>query len=270
MKRRIKTMILLGIKQFSDPYYQGFAAQIAFFMMLSLTPTLIVLSQLLGFLDISLDTLYDIASKYVIPETAKLLINLLSIKSAKTVNIVLIVTALWAASRTQFAIRRIANYTYSSGKTTGGFWKERIRSLETMAITLFTLAFVVVISVYGKTIFEVIAGRILDDTIIDTLWTFLRWPAAFALYFLMVTYIYFMISYDQMNIRDILPGSILGSVGMLAVTIFYSLYTNYAVNYDVIYGSLSSIVALMFWFYFLSWTLCLGILMNKVWKDTKN
>ena len=29
-------MILLGIKQFRDPYYQGFAAQMSFFIMLSL------------------------------------------------------------------------------------------------------------------------------------------------------------------------------------------------------------------------------------------
>ena len=43
-------MIILGIKQFSDPYYQGFAAQIAFFIMLSLVPTIIVISQLLGIL----------------------------------------------------------------------------------------------------------------------------------------------------------------------------------------------------------------------------
>lgn len=269
MIERAKTMTKLGIQQFSDPYYQGFAAQIAFFMMLSLTPTLIVLSQLLGFLDISLDTLYDIASKYVIPETALLLGNLLTIKSATTVNIVLVITALWAASRAQFAIKRFANYTYSSGKTTGGFWKERLRSIETMVITVFTLAFVVVISVYGKGIFEVIAGRLLDDTIITMVWRILRWPAAFTLYFFMVTYIYFMISYDQMNIKDILPGSVFGSVSMLGITIVYSLYTNYAVNYDVIYGSLSNIVALMFWFYFLSWALCLGILINKVWKDTK-
>ena len=55
---------------------------------------------------------------------------------------------------------------------------------------------------------------------------------------------------------------------MLVVTIVYSVYANYTVNYDIIYGSLASMVALLFWFYFLSWVLCLGIVFNKVWKDT--
>ena len=52
-------MVVLGIKQFRDPYYQGFAAQMSFFIMLSLVPTLTVLSQLLGVLEIPLDFLDD-------------------------------------------------------------------------------------------------------------------------------------------------------------------------------------------------------------------
>ena len=41
-------------------------------------------------------------------------------------------------------------------------------------------------------------------------------------------------------------------------------------NYDILYGTLSSIVALLFWFYFLAWVLCLGILINKVLDDTSD
>ena len=62
------------------------------------------------------------------------------------------------------------------------------------------------------------------------------------------------------------------SAGMLIVTLIYSKYTNYALsagNYNILYGSLASIVALLFWFYFIAWVQCLGVLFNKVWKDTK-
>ena len=50
-------MVSLGIRQFSDPYYQGFAAQLSFYIMLSLVPTVIMLSQILGIMDISLEFL---------------------------------------------------------------------------------------------------------------------------------------------------------------------------------------------------------------------
>lgn len=272
MKSRFTKMVFLGIKQFRDPYYQGFAAQMSFYIMLSLVPTLIVLSQLFGLFDIPLDFLGDWVEKNVAPNMAGTLKEVLQdsgSSSVATSNIVMIIMALWAASRAQFSMMRIANYTYTSGRTTGSFWRERIRSLKTMALTLFTLAFVAIIPVYGKLILQTIFGQIVEGTMIDTLWTYLRWPIAGALYFLMVSYNYYVLPNEKLGFREIVPGSIFGAVGMLVVTMFYSIYAKNVANYNIIYGSLASFVALMFWFYFLSWALCLGILFNKVWKDTK-
>lgn len=269
MKQRIFRMIALGIKQLRDPYYQGFAAQSSFFIMLSLVPTIIVLSQMLGFLDIPLNFLNGWIDDYVAPSMSETLKPLIDYKPAVTSNIVMIVMAIWAASRAQFAMMRIANYTYSGGKTTGTFWRERLRSMKTMVLTLFTFAFVVIILVYGKLILQTIFGQIIEGSIIDTIWTYFRWPLTATLYFLMVSYNYYVLPTEKMKFREILPGCIFGSVGMFVVTVVYSAYANHAVNYDIIYGSLASIVALLFWFYFLSWALCLGIVFNKVFKDTK-
>ena len=262
-------MVFLAIKQLRDPYYQGFAAQMSFYIMLSLVPTITVLSQLLGILDIPLDFLDEWIGDYVAPSMAETLKGLLSYRSATTSNIILIITALWAASRAQFSMMRIANYTYTGGRTTGNFWKERLRSLKTMSLTLFTLAFVAIIAVYGKMLLQLALGTLVEGTMIDTLWTWLRWPLAGVLYFLMVSYNYYVLPIEKLSFREIFPGSLFGAIGMLVVTIVDSAYANYSVNYDIMYGSLASIAALLFWFYFLSWALCLGILFNKVWKDTK-
>lgn len=271
MKSRFLQMILLGIKLFRDPYYQGFAAQMSFYIMLSLVPTLIVLTQLLGLLEISIDILIGWIDAYVAPKMADTMKDVLAARpsAAATSNIILILMALWASSRAQFSMMRIANYTYSSGQTTGGFFRERFRSIKTMAITVFTVAFVAIILVYGKMILTLMIGPIIDGSVIDTVWTWLRWPLAGTLYFLLVSYLYYVLPYEKLGYREILPGSCLGAIGMLVVTIVYSTYANYVANYDIIYGSLASIVALLFWFYFLSWALCLGIVFNKVWKDTK-
>jgi membrane protein len=265
-------MVVLGFRQFGDPYYQGFAAQIAFFIMLSLVPTIIVISQMLGLLHASLSFLNDWIDKYVssgMGETLKSVLGRQSFAGTVGNNIVFIIMALWAASRAQFSLMRIANYTYSGGRTTGNFWKERFRSIRTMLLSILTYAFVIVILIYGKQIMIVVFGRIVEDSLIITLWTYFRWPLAAVLYFLVVLYLYYVLPIERMNVKDIVPGSMLGAAGMVLITFFYSIYTNYIVNYSLIYGSLSSIVALMFWFYFLAWALVLGILFNKVWKDTR-
>jgi len=47
MGSRFFRMVTLGIRQFRDPYYQGFAAQIAFYYLLSMVPMVMLLSQLM-------------------------------------------------------------------------------------------------------------------------------------------------------------------------------------------------------------------------------
>ena len=90
-----------------------------------------------------------------------------------------------------------------------------------------------------------------------------------ALYFLMISYNYYMIPTEKVPFKDIVPGSIFAAVGFLAVTYFYSLYTTISTNYNILYGSFSNIVVLLFWFWFLAWVMCLGISFNRVWWATR-
>ena len=69
--------------------------------------------------------------------------------------------------------------------------------------------------------------------------------------------------------RKIMPGSVFCAIGMLVVTMGYAGYTAHAVNNNLLYGSMASLAVLMFWFYFISWVMVLGILVNKVWDDTR-
>lgn len=269
MGRRILKMVFLGIKEYKDPYYQGVAAQLAYFFMLSIVPTLIVLSQLLGIMDISLDFIEGWIRKYVESDMARALQYLVDYKPVASTNIVLIITALWAASRIQFGLTRITDYTYSGGTQIGSFWRDRVRAMLTLIITIISMALMIVLFVYGELIVKTLMGMVIDGSIMDKMITVFRWPVAGGLYFLMVSINYYVLPTKRLKYREILPGSIFTAIGMLVVTIFYSVYANHAVNYDLIYGSLASIIALLIWFYFISWVLCLGILVNKVWMDTK-
>lgn len=268
-KNRLRKMIILGIKQFSDPYYQGFAAQIAFFMMLSLVPTLLVITQLLGMLDFSTNHLELLLDQYVKTSAmASEIRNVLVSRPTTGNNIIFILLALWASSRAQFALMRIANYTYTGGRRTGNFWTERFRSWRTMFLTVFTYSFIIIILVYGKVILKLVFGGF-SKVPISWMWTYFRWPLAGMLFFLTVFYTYYILPQEKLEPRDIVPGSIAACIGLLIVTLVYSIYVNYAVNFNIIYGSLASVVALMFWFYFLAWVMVLGILFNKVWRDTR-
>ena len=141
-KERIKKMIVLGIAQFQDPYYQGVAAQLAFFLFLSILPTIILLSQLMGLFSLSLDSIQEWANINVTGEGMGALDEMLTYRPSGANSVFLAATALWAASRVQFALIRVTNYTITDGKSTGeGYVKDRLRAIKTIIITLFTIVF---------------------------------------------------------------------------------------------------------------------------------
>jgi len=273
-KQRLLQMVLLSIKQLRNPYYQGVAAQLAFYFLLSIVPALIVLSQLMGFFSISLELLGELIQDYVYEGAAEMLHGFIQSSSTGAMNVSFIIIALWSASKVQFSLIKIANYTITDGQSTGGgYFKDRFKAMKTILFTLFTLTFALIILVYGEPILRLVLSTInrgMNVGIeVDALLLFLRWPTAMALYFMMVSYNYYALPNQKVKFKDILPGSIFASVGMLLITYLYSIYATYIANFDIIYGSFATVVALMFWFFFLSWALVLGVLFNKVYHDTK-
>lgn len=270
-KRQIKETILFTIRQLKDPYYQGFAAQVAFYFMLSIIPLLILLSQLLGLFSISVDLIFGYIDNYFEGDIATIFKSILLGTPSGSINITLLILALWAASKAQFSLMRIANYTLTGGKGRG-YVRERIRAVKTIIITIFTIAFSVIILVYGDIILDIVISLLTTNTTIkytvSKFWLMIRWPVAMALYFLMVSYNYYVLPSEKVIYRKVVPGSIFASIAMLVMTYGFSIYTTYIVDYDVLYGSLASIVALMFWFFIMAWILGIGLIINRAWDYT--
>ena len=272
LRARLLKMFILTIKQLQDPYYQGFAAQVSFYLLLSIVPIFLLMTQILGIFDISLESALKLIESYTGREMSAMFRELFEFRSAGLSSVVFAAIALWAGSRASFSIMRITNYTLTGGKSTGrNYFIERFRVIKTIVITIFTISFSLIILAYGKLILEAILSvlRLDSQVYADNIWMWLRWILGFLLYFLMVSYNYYLLPTEKIPFRKMLPGSLFASVGMLLVTVGYSKYASSLAEYDLLYGALSSVVGIMFWFYLLAWVLCLGVLCIKVWDDTR-
>lgn len=270
-KTRIIQMITLGIKQFRDPYYQGFAAQLSFYFMLSVVPLIILLTQALG--AFFKENLYDavgwIISYLPAGSLSQQIESFLTYSFAGGWNVLFIFITLWGSSRAQFSMMRIANFTFTEGRTTGsGYFKERMRAILNMAITLLSVLLSILVLLYGGELLQAILANFYSDSDISKMWIVLRWVLTLILFFLMIVSNYYFMPTKKFKLKEIIPGSIFAAVGLFIVTWVYSVYISKIADYDILYGALASIVALMIWFFFLAWVLCLGLLFNKVWKDT--
>jgi membrane protein len=265
-------MFLLTWRKLQDPYYQGAAAEMAFYLLLSIVPLFILLSQLLGVFSISLGSIkewIDIESMLDV-EGADLILSMLDYSPSGANSVFLALTAAWAASKAQFSMMRITNYTLTDGRSTGrGYLRDRLRSLKTVVTTVFTIGFALIILVYGEMILKLVFGIVAGTEIAEMTWVLIRWPVAAVLYFLMVSYNYYVLPTHRIPFGAVVPGSIFASVGMMMVTAFYSGYSSVSSNYDLLYGSFSNFVVLMFWFYLLAWVQFLGVILNKVWWESR-
>ncbi|MGL4483421.1 MAG: YihY/virulence factor BrkB family protein [Anaerovoracaceae bacterium] len=268
--KRWKKMLILGVEKFSDPYYQGFAAQMAFYFFVSLVPIIILVSQIAGIIfnqeiEKAIVFIEEMGGEFITPQ----ILDLISYKTAGAMNVFFFILALFASSRAQFAMSRISNYTLSDGETTGkSYWIERGRAVLNMLLTMVTIIFALIILVYGEQILHMILSLFGLEKDSGNIWLWMRWPIMMVLFWFMICYNYYVSPSVKFPFRSIIPGSIFSTFGLLLVTMFYSKYVLNVAKYDILYGSLASIVALMLWFYLMAWVLYLGVLMNKVWNDT--
>lgn len=113
---RAKKMLFMMLDQFSDPFYQGVAAQIAFSLFLSIVPIFILMSQLLGLFSLPLSEVSKWINENVTMEGADALLSLLEYSPSGANNLFLAVIALWSSSRAQFAIRELPTILLRTAK----------------------------------------------------------------------------------------------------------------------------------------------------------
>ena len=273
-RKRVRKIILGVISRMKKPYYEGASAELGFFFLLSMVPLFTIFSELLGFFSISLDLIENWLSDYVSTDIAATLAQYFEYKPSGTISFFFILFALWAASKAQFSMIRIANYTYFGEDNSGrSFFRERVRAVVTIIVTILLMAFSLAILVYGEPIMK-LAALYVDGILglpfdMDQFWYLLRWPLGIAVYFLAITFINYSLPAKRMPVKKIIPGSVFASAGMLVVSWIYSYYASTFAAQNLLYGSLGSVVGLLIWFYILGSVLVVGIVLNAVWEETK-
>ena len=87
--------------------------------------------------------------------------------------------------------------------------------------------------------------------------------------FLILTFIYSRMPATNLPSREVLPGSITATIGIMVASIAYLIYIRYFFRLDAIFGALTSIIVLILWFFMMSFMLVFGIIVNVAFRDTR-
>ena len=305
MKKETIRKIAEGtIKKVIEPFYVGGAAELAFWLLLSLMPATILLAQLLQLFTLTMDAVKNMLGIYLTEEIQGLIVPLLQYTPRGGVTIFLILMALWAGSSAVFTLMRITNRAYGflpkKGSPVTMVIIERLRSILLTLLILLTMIFTFYVVVFGELIIQAVITYnsifLGNEYTFSEVWLVARWLIAFGLFFLMTYSIYnilpravplkmepvprgswpalraafkaWLVKY-RIESRRAVPGSIFSAVSMLIVTWIYTIYIRNITNthFNILYGGLSSVVVLLLWFYIISFIVIIGIQLNATWAE---
>jgi len=250
----------------------AFAAQAAFFIILSFFPFIMFLLTLLNYLPVSAEDLFLYISG-IFPETVKSILQTifseLMKKSSGTVLSVTVVAALWSASRGMLALVRGLNAVYGHKETRNYFYLRGVSMLYTLSFAAL-LIITLVLLVFGNRLYDFIIHRlpVLED--LALLIMSMRSLVTMAILTLFFLLMYLVIPNRKSSLLCELPGAVLAAGGWLGFSFLFSFYIDHMSGYTYTYGSLTTLAICMLWLYFCMYLLFIGAEFNTLLSNGKD
>jgi membrane protein len=100
----------------------------------------------------------------------------------------------------------------------------------------------------------------------EALYRFARFVVASAAMIWLSTIVYYFAPYRKQKFRMVLPGAVLATILWVGATLGFSWYVRNVSNYNVLYGSIGTGIALLVWMYLLSAIAMLGCEFNAEYE----
>lgn len=263
MKEKIKRGIHNFFKVLKRPEMEVLPGHLAFSFVLSLVPSLTILTYIATMLHFDMSFISDFMKNAFSEDFANLLLGTnMAIKADLNFFITLIVGYVIASNGAASLITS-SNMIY--GIKNDSFLKRRIKSFIMIMIIILLFVFLLIFNVFGDKIIEMfklmdISKKLLVN--ITLIISVLKGPISWFIIFLFIKILFTMAPDKKIQAREVNKGAIFTSIGFVIVTYIYSAYTTNFAKYDVFYGNLASIVVLMIWFYLLSYIITIGLAFN--------
>ena len=272
--RRTKKLfkeILNLIQKIPEHHVAAYAAQSAFFFILSLIPIILLLVTLVQYTPVTKADVMT-AVLQIFPSTINTMltsiVNQVYNQSMGIIPITVLV-ALWSAGKGVLALATALNTMFGCPETRNYIY---IRLRATVYTVLFIMMLIVmlVVAVFGNTLQEFLIDHI---PLLHKLTGVLLWLKNFvapALLTVLFLYVYkYLPNSDEIELKDQIPGAIFAAAGWMACSWVFSIYLDLFQGFSSMYGSLTTIILIMLWMYFSMYCILLGGELNVMIKNMK-
>lgn len=249
----------------------GLAAQLAYFLLLSLFPFLLFLLTLVGYLPIEWNMVVALMDQLV-PDQMMDIINqniyrLLNRQEGGLLSLSIIGT-LWAASNGINALTRAFNRAYDVQENRSFLVARLISVILTIAM-VFVLLMALLLPVYGRMIGEYIFTFFGLSEELMKVWNTFRWVISSVIIFIVLLALYVLAPNKRIYLKNAVWGALFSTVLWQLASWLFSYYVNTLGNYDATYGSLAAVIVMMIWFYISGIIIITGGVLNAYIRELK-
>ena len=263
MREKIKRGASNFFKIITKPEMEVLPGHLAFSFVLSIVPTLTILTYIASIFHFDLHFINDFISQAFSQEFADMLLGTNMVVTADWNFFVTLIIAYIIASNGAASVIASSNMIY--GIKNSKFLKRRLKSLVMILIIILLFVFLFIFSVFGNKIIEMLQFMDISEKIITNITliiSVLKGPISWFIIFFFIKIIFTMAPDKKIRSNEVNKGAIFTTIGFVVVTYIYSLYTTNFARYDVFYGNLAGIVVLMIWLYLLSYIFTIGLALN--------
>lgn len=250
------------LKIIKKPEMRILPGQLAFFLVISLIPIIALIGTIASTMSLPIDDIKIMIGKSTPSEVSEILTSIINGKGLSFNIVIFFVSAFFLASNGPHSMIITSNEIYKIEPQ--NIIKRRIKAILMTIILVILFAFLLLIPVFGDSIFSLLKTYTPNKSTTDFLfkiYQLLKYPVIIIILFFNIKLMY-ILAPDKKITSKTTKGAIFTTIGWIISTEIYSIYTELFSKYDLFYGSISNVLTLLLWVYILSYIFVLGMVIN--------
>ena len=249
--------------QMTKKNISAFAASTAFFLFLSMIPLLMALCAVLPYTTLTEDNLISAITQFTPDAMDAMVVRIVSdvyARSAGTITVFALV-AIWSAAKAMLALIYGLNEVNDFEEKRNYFVLRTIACFYTVII-LVAIVIALLVMVFGNVIVDILLADIPPLHIVVRFIMHFRFLISWVILTFIFAMIYAFVPSRKLRFKQQLPGAAFAAVLWSAASFAFAVYVDHFNGFGT-YGSLTTVVILMLWFYMLMYILMIGAHINR-------
>ena len=269
--RKSETFLKALLKRFNEAEVVNNSIVLAYYLLLSFFPLVMLLGTLLPLFQIRVNTVLEYIETAV-PETIynitePIVKDFLGSGNGELFSFSLVMTV-FSASQAVAAFQRTVNRAYGVAKYQNPIIN-RVVSFFLTVVIIAIMAVLVFLFSFGQTLVSYLTPILNLPTLLFALVGQLKWPVTIVGLFVGLSLLYYLVPNAKIRFKYVIPGTVFATIGTMVLSQVFSFYLRIFARSVTSYKTLGTFIAIMFWLNFSAMIIMFGGVLNATWQELR-